>query len=78
MAKNFNLFLDQLSETNATLDYFVDFDKVNNNIDLIKMKLILMLKNIFYYGFGYIMRKLYTFLNKKGGQKPPSCSENGS
>lgn len=39
MTKNFKLFLDQLSETNATLDYFVDFEKVNNNIDKIKIKL---------------------------------------
>lgn len=39
MKKNFNLFLDQLSQTNATLDYFVDFDKVNRNIEKIKIKL---------------------------------------
>ena len=39
MAKNFTLFLEQLGETNATLDYFVDFNKVNNNIEKIKIKL---------------------------------------
>ncbi len=39
MAKNFQLFLEQLSETNATLDYFVDFNKVNNNIEKLKIKL---------------------------------------
>jgi type II restriction enzyme len=39
MAKNFNQFIEQLSETNATLDYFVDFDKVNTNVEKIKIKL---------------------------------------
>ncbi len=39
MTKNFELFLKQLSETNATLDYFVDFNKVNSNIEKIKIKL---------------------------------------
>jgi type II restriction enzyme len=28
MLKPFDEFLSQLSETNATLDYFVDFDKI--------------------------------------------------
>ena len=27
MEKNFDLFISQLSETNATLDYFTDFEK---------------------------------------------------
>ena len=39
MTKNFTLFLEQLSETNATLDYFVDFNKVNNNVEKVKIKL---------------------------------------
>lgn len=39
MNKNFKLFIEQLSETNATLDYFVDFNKVNLNIEKIKIKL---------------------------------------
>lgn len=39
MAKNFNKFIEQLSETNSTLDYFVDFDKVNSNVEKIKIKL---------------------------------------
>ncbi len=37
--KNFNQFINQLSETNATLDYYVDFDKVNKNVNKIKLKL---------------------------------------
>jgi hypothetical protein len=32
MEKNFKLFLEQLSETNATLDYYADFDKATFNI----------------------------------------------
>lgn len=28
--KEFELFLSQMKETNATLDFFVDFDKVSN------------------------------------------------
>lgn len=31
MKKDFNLFISQLSETNATLDYFTDFEKVIKN-----------------------------------------------
>jgi len=37
--KDFNLFLSQLSETNATLDYFTNFDKVVRNTNKIAMKL---------------------------------------
>lgn len=39
MEKNFKIFLEQLSETNATLDYYADFEKVNKNVDKIKIKL---------------------------------------
>ena len=39
MIKNFNQFLEQLSVTNATLDYFVDFEKVTRHIDKVKIKL---------------------------------------
>ena len=39
MEKNFNLFLSQLSETNATLDYFTDFEKVIHNTNKIAIKL---------------------------------------
>ncbi len=39
MKKDFNLFLSQLSETNATLDYFTNFDKVIRNTNKIAMKL---------------------------------------
>lgn len=39
MEKNFTVFLNQLSETNATLDYFVDFDKVKNKVSTIEIKL---------------------------------------
>lgn len=39
MKKDFDLFLSQLSETNATLDYFTDFGKVICNTNKIAMKL---------------------------------------
>ncbi len=39
MTKPFNLFLSQLSKTNATLDYFVDFNKVARNVHKIAIKL---------------------------------------
>lgn len=39
MEKDFNLFMSQLSETNATLDFFVDFDKIRENVGKIKLKL---------------------------------------
>ena len=39
MKERFKTFLSQLSETNATLDYFVDFKKVTGNINKIAIKL---------------------------------------
>ncbi len=39
MSEQFNTFLSQLSETNATLDYFTDFDKIRNNVNKISIKL---------------------------------------
>lgn len=39
MKKDFDLFISQLSETNATLDYFTDFEKVIRNTDKIALKL---------------------------------------
>ena len=39
MEKNFELFISQLRETNATLDYFTDFEKVIKNTNKIAIKL---------------------------------------
>ncbi|HOQ92844.1 MAG TPA: type II restriction endonuclease [Treponemataceae bacterium] len=39
MLKPFEVFLSQLSETNATLDYFTDFNKVKGNVSKIELKL---------------------------------------
>lgn len=39
MRTHFNEFLTQLAETNATLDYFVAFEKISNNVSKIEMKL---------------------------------------
>ena len=37
--KDFNLFMSQLSETNATLESFTDFNKVSTNVARISIKL---------------------------------------
>lgn len=39
MSEQFNIFLTQLSETNATLDYFTDFLKIKENTSKISIKL---------------------------------------
>jgi type II restriction enzyme len=39
MSEQFKTFLSQLSETNATLDYFTDFKKIKGNINKISIKL---------------------------------------
>ena len=39
MLKQFDIFISQLSETNATLDYFTDFGKIKSNISKISIKL---------------------------------------
>ena len=39
MSRQFEKFLFQLSETNATLDYFTDFEKIKGNVNRISMKL---------------------------------------
>lgn len=39
MKLTFDEFLNSMSETNATLDYFTDFDKVKNNVAQIEIKL---------------------------------------
>ncbi|SIT98780.1 type II restriction enzyme [Epilithonimonas bovis DSM 19482] len=39
MSDQFKTFLSQLSETNATLDYFTDFKKIKNNVNKIAIKL---------------------------------------
>ncbi len=40
MSEQFNTFLSQLSETNATLDYFTDFKKIKSSVNKISIKLI--------------------------------------
>jgi type II restriction enzyme len=39
MSKQFERFISQLSETNATLDYFTDFEKIKENVRKIEIKL---------------------------------------
>lgn len=40
--KNFNLFMSQLQETNQTLDFFCDFDKISLNVEDIKLSLCML------------------------------------
>jgi type II restriction enzyme len=39
MSEQFEKFLTQLSETNATLDYFTNFQKIKSNVNKIEIKL---------------------------------------
>jgi len=39
MSEQFKIFMSQLSETNATLDYFTDFEKIKQNVNKISIKL---------------------------------------
>ncbi|MBQ1758526.1 MAG: type II restriction endonuclease [Prevotella sp.] len=39
MNKNFNLFMSQLQETNQTLDFFCDFNKISANVAEVEMSL---------------------------------------
>lgn len=39
MSEQFKIFLSQLAETNATLDYFTDFKKIKGNVNKIAIKL---------------------------------------
>lgn len=39
MEKDFNKFMSQLSETNATLDFYSDFNKIRNNVSEIALSL---------------------------------------
>ncbi|MBO5628955.1 MAG: type II restriction endonuclease [Aeriscardovia sp.] len=39
MNRDFNLFMSQLQETNQTLDFFCDFDKISTNVEEVEMSL---------------------------------------
>ena len=42
MAKDFNKFMSQLQETNQTLDFFCDFNKISQNVEDIKLSLCML------------------------------------
>lgn len=42
MPKDFNLFMSQLQETNQTLGFFCDFDKISQNVENIKLSLCML------------------------------------
>ena len=37
--EQFDMFMSQLKETNTTLDFYCDFEKINNNVESISIKL---------------------------------------
>ena len=43
MSKDFDKFMSQLQETNQTLGFFCDFDKISANVDNIKLSLCSMI-----------------------------------
>lgn len=42
LMKDFNKFMSQLQETNQTLDFFCDFDKISRNVEDIKLSLCML------------------------------------
>ena len=42
MSKDFDKFMSQLQETNQTLGFFCDFDKISANVDNIKLRLCML------------------------------------
>ena len=42
MNRDFNKFMSQLQETNQTLDFFCDFDKIESNVNDIKLRLCML------------------------------------
>lgn len=42
MEKNFERFMSQLQETNQTLDFFCDFEKIEENVENIKLSLCML------------------------------------
>ncbi len=40
--EQFNMFMSQLRETNQTLDFFCDFEKINANVENIKLSLCML------------------------------------
>ena len=42
MLKDFDKFMSQLKETNQTLDFFCDFDKISQNVEEIKLSLCIL------------------------------------
>ena len=40
--KDFDIFMSQLQETNQTLDFFCDFEKISQNVDNIKLSLCML------------------------------------
>ena len=61
MSKDFNKFMSQLQETNQTLDFFCDFDKIAANVDNIKLSLCMLNSMI---GTSDLRRSVETIWNR--------------
>ena len=61
MNKDFNKFMSQLQETNQTLDFFCDFDKIAANVDNIKLSLCMLNSMI---GTNDLRRSVETIWNR--------------
>ena len=61
MSKDFNKFMSQLQETNQTLDFFCDFDKIAANVDNIKLSLCMLNSMI---GTNDLRRSVETIWNR--------------
>ena len=42
MERNFNIFFSQLQETNQTLDFFCDYEKISNHVNDMKLSLCML------------------------------------
>lgn len=61
MSKDFNKFMSQLQETNQTLDFFCNFDKIAANVDNIKLSLCMLNSMI---GTNDLRRSVETIWNR--------------
>ena len=59
--KDFQTFLSQLRETNQTLDFFCDFEKISKNVDDIKLSLCMLYSMI---GTTDLMKSVETIWNR--------------
>ena len=59
--EEFNLFLSQLKETNQTLDFFCDFEKINNNVEDIESDS--------YHALKKMVKKIFNFKRQQSEEQ---------